>query len=68
MLKLGDQAKLARSQQSAQLVLDSLPDAVIVMSPDATVELANAAARRMIGSGPVEAFMILHPVASVATR
>ncbi|MBL0062991.1 MAG: HAMP domain-containing protein [bacterium] len=52
VLKLGDQAKLARSQQSAQLVLDSLPDAVIVMSPDATVELANAAARRMIGVRP----------------
>jgi len=51
-LKQGDQAKLARSQQSAQLVLDSLPDAVIVMAPDATVELANAAARRMIGVRP----------------
>ena len=52
ILKQGDQAKLVRSQQSAQLVLDSLPDAVIVMAPDATVELANAAARRMIGVRP----------------
>lgn len=51
-LKQGDQAKLARSQRSAQLVLDSLPDAVIVMAPDATVELANAAARRMVGVRP----------------
>jgi NtrC-family two-component system sensor histidine kinase KinB len=51
-LKQGDQAKLIRSQQSAQLVLDSLPDAVIVMAPDATVELANAAARRMVGVRP----------------
>jgi signal transduction histidine kinase len=51
-LKQGDQAKLARSQQSAQLVLDSLPDAVIVMAPDARVELANAAARRMVGVRP----------------
>ncbi len=52
LLKQGDQAKLARSQQSAQLVLDSLPDAVIVMAPDATVELANAAARRIVGVRP----------------
>jgi len=52
VLKQGDQARLIRSQQSAQLVLDSLPDAVIVMAPDATVELANAAARRMIGVRP----------------
>lgn len=51
-LKQGDQARLARSRQSAQIVLDSLPDAVIVMAPDATVELANAAARRMIGVRP----------------
>jgi NtrC-family two-component system sensor histidine kinase KinB len=52
VLKLGDQAKLARSQQSAQIVLDNLPDAVVVTAPDATVEMANAAARKLMGVVP----------------
>ena len=52
VLKQGEQAKLARSQQSAQLVLDNLPDAVVVMAPDATVELVNDAARKILGVHP----------------
>ena len=52
VLKQGEQAKLARSQQSAQLVLDALPDAVVVMAPDATVELVNDAARKILGVHP----------------
>jgi two-component system, NtrC family, sensor histidine kinase KinB len=53
-LKLGEQAKLTRSRQSAQLVLDNLPDAVVVMAPDATVELVNDTARKILGIHPGE--------------
>ena len=47
-----DQAKLVRSQKTTQLAIDSLPDAVAVIGPDARVEMANQTARRMFGLLP----------------
>ncbi|MDP9174244.1 MAG: cell wall metabolism sensor histidine kinase WalK [Planctomycetota bacterium] len=42
-------AKLERTQQSTQLAINSLPDAVAVLSPDGRVEMANASAERIFG-------------------
>ncbi len=53
-----DQAKLLRTQQTTQLAIDSLPDAVAVVNPEGIVELANGTARRLFNltSGqPLEA-------------
>jgi two-component system, NtrC family, sensor histidine kinase KinB len=47
-----DQAKLLRTQQTTQLAIDSLPDAVAVMNPDGMVEMANGAAARLFGIKP----------------
>ncbi len=44
-----NRAKLIRTQQTTQLAVDSLPDAVAVAAPDGTVELSNEAARRVFG-------------------
>jgi PAS domain-containing protein len=53
VLKLGDQAKLEHEASKAhKIVLDNLPDAVVVTAPDATVEMANAAARKLMGVVP----------------
>ncbi len=42
-----DQAKLLRTQQTTQLAIDSLPDAVAVVNPSGIVEIANGTARRL---------------------
>lgn len=47
-----DQAKLLRTQQTTQLAIDSLPDAVAVIKPDGVIELANGAATRLFGIKP----------------
>ncbi len=47
-----DQAKLLRTQQTTQLAIDSLPDAVAVINPDGLIELANGAARRLFNLRP----------------
>ena len=47
-----DQAKLLRTQQTTQLAIDSLPDAVAVINPDGVIELANGAATRLFGLKP----------------
>ena len=48
-----DQAKLLRgTQQTTQLAIDSLPDGVAVISPDAVIEMANGAAIRLFGLNP----------------
>ena len=41
-LRRSSRARLLRAQQTSQLAIDSLPDAVAVLSPDLQVELANA--------------------------
>jgi two-component system, NtrC family, sensor histidine kinase KinB len=42
-----DQARLMRVQQTTQLAIDSLRDAVIVCDPDGRVEVANKVAREL---------------------
>jgi PAS domain S-box-containing protein len=47
-----DRAKLIRTQQTTQLAVDSLPDAIAVTTADGTIELSNNAARRLFGLTP----------------
>ncbi len=47
-----DQAKLLRTQQTTQLAINSLPDAVAVINPEGIVELSNTTARRLFGVMP----------------
>jgi len=47
-----DQAKLLRTQQTTQLAIDSLPDAVAVVNPDGMIEMANGTARRLFALRP----------------
>ncbi len=53
-----NRAKLIRTQQTTQLAINSLPDAVAVTGPDGTIELSNDAAQSLFG---------LIPGASLAT-
>ena len=47
-----NQAKLIRTRQTTQNAIDSLPDAVAILSPDGQVEMANRAAQRLFGLQP----------------
>jgi len=47
-----DRAKLLRTQQTTQLAIDSLPDAVAMIGPDERVEMANKTARRLFNLQP----------------
>jgi signal transduction histidine kinase/HAMP domain-containing protein len=47
-----NRAKLVRTQQTTQLAVNSLPDAVAVTSPDGTIELSNDAAQRLFRLDP----------------
>ena len=47
-----NRAKLVRTQQTTQLAINSLPDAVAILSPDGTIEMANTAAQRLFGLRP----------------
>jgi two-component system, NtrC family, sensor histidine kinase KinB len=47
-----DHDRLIRSQQTTQLAIDSLPDAVFVIGPEDTIEIANDAARSYFGIEP----------------
>ncbi len=47
-----DHARLLRTQQTTQLAIDSLPDAVAVFSPDGVVEISNQQARIHFGLEP----------------
>jgi signal transduction histidine kinase len=47
-----DRARLIRTQRTTQLALDSLPDAVAIVSPDGKVELSNEVAQRLFGLKP----------------
>lgn len=48
-LRQTDQARLLRAQRNAQAALDRLPEAVIVISPEHRVELANQPASSQLG-------------------
>jgi signal transduction histidine kinase len=53
-LRRSSRARLLRAQQTSQLAIDSLPDAVAVFSPDLQVELANRTAVSTLGLRPGE--------------
>jgi signal transduction histidine kinase/HAMP domain-containing protein len=54
-----DQAKLLRTQQTTQLAIDSLPDAVAVINPDGVLEITNGAATRLFHLKPGNAVSAL---------
>jgi signal transduction histidine kinase/HAMP domain-containing protein len=45
-------AQLLRAQRTSQATVDSFPDAVLVIDPEGCVEMANPAARRLLGVVP----------------
>ena len=47
-----NRAKLIRTQQTTQLAVNSLTDAVAVTAPDGTIELSNDAAQRLFRLAP----------------
>jgi signal transduction histidine kinase/HAMP domain-containing protein len=47
-----DHDRLARTQQTTQLAIDSLPDAVFVISPDGRIEISNTSAAKHFGIDP----------------
>jgi signal transduction histidine kinase len=51
-LKRMDRDRIMRSEQTTQLAIDSLPDAVFVIAPDDTIAIANDAARSYFGIEP----------------
>jgi signal transduction histidine kinase len=59
VLRRSDQVQLARAQRGAQLTIDSLPDPVVLLTPEGEVELANRAASEL-GFRPAEAAPAQH--------
>jgi signal transduction histidine kinase len=55
-------AQLIRAQQTSQATIDSFPEPVLVVDPEQHVEMANPAARRLLGVRPREAGQS-HPAA-----
>ncbi len=53
-LRETDQARLLRARRISQSAIDSLPEAIAVISPDRRVELANRAASTLLGLRPGE--------------
>jgi NtrC-family two-component system sensor histidine kinase KinB len=47
-----NRAKLVRTQQTTQLAINSLPDAVAIVSPEGTIEMANTAAQKLFALRP----------------
>ncbi len=45
-------ARLLRAQKTSQATIDSFPDPVVVLDPEGRVEMANPAARRLLGVLP----------------
>ncbi|OQW92206.1 MAG: hypothetical protein BWK79_15165 [Beggiatoa sp. IS2] len=51
-LRRTEQARLLRTQQTTQLAIDNLPDAIVMFSHDGKVELANRNAVELFGLRP----------------
>src|SRR5262249_37423154 len=47
-----DYARLLRAQRTSQATIDSFPDPVLVVDTEGQVEMANPAARRLLGVAP----------------
>jgi signal transduction histidine kinase/HAMP domain-containing protein len=45
-------ARLLRAQRTSQATIDAFPDPVLVLDPDGRVEMANPAARQVLGIAP----------------
>jgi signal transduction histidine kinase len=45
-------SRLLRAQRTSQATIDSFPDPVLVVDPDGRVEMANPAARQLLGLAP----------------
>ena len=45
--RLLDQNKIARTQETTRLAVDSLPDAVFLVGPEGKVEIANRSAAKI---------------------
>jgi signal transduction histidine kinase len=52
VLRHSNLQRLLRAQQTAQATIDSFPDPVLVVDPEGRVELANPAARQVLGVAP----------------
>jgi PAS domain S-box-containing protein len=55
-----NRAKLVRTQETTQNAINSLPDAVAILSPDGHIDMANTAAQRLFGFRPGEHLSALH--------
>jgi signal transduction histidine kinase len=53
--------RLLRAQRTGQATIDSFPDPVLVVDPEGRVELANPAARRVLGVAPATSDKDLPP-------
>ena len=51
-LKQSQTNRLLRAQRAGQAAIDSFPDPILVIDPDGRVEMANPAARRILGVVP----------------
>lgn len=51
-LRRSDRARFLRIQESTRIALDGLSDAVVICSPAGKIELANGAARTLLGLNP----------------
>jgi signal transduction histidine kinase len=47
-----DRAKLIRTQRTTQLAVNSLPDAIAIVNPEGTIELANDTAQKLFNLSP----------------
>jgi signal transduction histidine kinase len=47
--RLSQSARLVRAQRTSQATIDSFPDPVVVLDSEGSVEMANPAARRLLG-------------------
>jgi signal transduction histidine kinase len=56
-----DHDRLIRTQQTTQLAIDSLPDAVFVISPAGIIEISNVSARTYFGIEPGLSIAQLRP-------
>ena len=55
-LRQSQAARLLRAQQASQATIDAFPDPVLVVDPAGSVEMANPAARRVLGVVPATAW------------
>jgi signal transduction histidine kinase len=51
-LKQSQTSRLLRAQQASQAAIDSFPDPILVVDPEGRVDMANPAARRVLGVVP----------------